>query len=97
MSPGTENSMMKLEIPKCSTSPFGWWIASLLMRYENDGENISNPNRRCLAWENTILIKAADRDEAFKKAYSNGKMCESDEYDQIDTDSGKKENGYLKD
>ena len=48
-------------------SPHGWWIASYLERFEWRGE----PNKgsaRCLAYENTIVLRARDAEAAFRKA-----------------------------
>ena len=55
-------------IPDRNTSQFGWWIASYIERFEWKSENRKNKNRRCLAWENTVLIQATDREEAYAKA-----------------------------
>ena len=49
-------------------SPYGWWVASYIERFEWKSDDRSKPNRRCLAYENTILIKAPDRESAYKKA-----------------------------
>lgn len=57
-----------------NVSPVGWYVASVLMRLEWDDEDKSNLNRRCLAWENTILIKAKSPSEAFTKAMNEGKL-----------------------
>ena len=38
----------------------------------------SNLNRRCLAWENQILIKADSPSEAYKKAIRQGKLESSE-------------------
>ena len=48
-------------------------------RFEFYDELKSNPNRRCLAWENTILVKARNRDDAYKKATSLGKASDGTE------------------
>jgi len=49
-------------------SPSGWWIASYIERAAWRGEKNPGPKTRCLAWENTIIFKAANRDAAYKKA-----------------------------
>jgi len=59
-----------------NVSPVGWYVASVLMRLEWDDENKSNLNRRCLAWENTILIKAKSPSQAYAKAIKEGKFQE---------------------
>nr|CAP48604.1 putative integron gene cassette protein [uncultured bacterium] len=53
-------------------SPHGWWIASYIERYVPDGVKLTDDDR-CLAWENTILLRAPDRESAYLKALENGK------------------------
>jgi len=64
----------KERIPTRNKSPFGWWIASYIERFEPENEASENLNRRCLAWENTIIIKARNREEAYRKAEKAGKV-----------------------
>jgi hypothetical protein len=64
----------KPEIPYKNRSPYGWWIASYLERFEYYDEDRRNLNRRCLAYENTILVKAQDREEAWRKAVTQGRL-----------------------
>ena len=64
---------MKKKTPECNKSRYGWWIATIVERYEHFDENKANLNRRCTAWMNTVLIKAASRDEAYRKAIAHGK------------------------
>jgi hypothetical protein len=66
-------------IPHRNKSPYGWWIASYLERFEFDDENVENLNRRCLAWENTIVFKARDRNQAYRKAEKIGKLSDGNE------------------
>lgn len=61
------------KIPHRNRSPYGWWIASYLERFEYDDEDKANPNRRCFAWENTIVLKATDRERAYAKAVAIGR------------------------
>lgn len=56
-------------------SPFGWWLASYLERLEFDDEDKTNANRRCLTWENTILLKASSRERAFEKAIATARRA----------------------
>ena len=65
---------MKNTIPEKNKSPHGWWVATIVERYEHFDENKANLNRRCTAWMNTVLIKAASRDEAYRKAIAHGKI-----------------------
>lgn len=57
-------------VPTRNRSPFGWWIATYLERFEWKGSNA----KRHLVWENTILIEAKDRDLAFQKAVKYGRI-----------------------
>ena len=57
-------------------SPVGWYVASVLVRFEWYDEDKDNLNRRCLAWENQIIIKAANPEEAYAKAMEHGKSHE---------------------
>jgi hypothetical protein len=57
------------EIPRRNRSPHGWWIASYLLRAVWEDEPATPDNRhRCLAWENTVIIQAPDREAAYAKA-----------------------------
>src|SRR6185295_8924771 len=67
------------QIPWRNKSPVGWWIASYLERFEYEDETQADQNRRCLAWENTILIKAKNRETAFLKAERVGQQGEGNE------------------
>ena len=64
------------QIPYRNKSPYGWWLAAYVERFELDDEDTSNDRRRCLAWENTILIHAKSREGAYKKAIRAGKLSE---------------------
>jgi|SRR5215471_1436699 len=49
-------------------SPVGWYVGSYLLRFiELAQEGNDDPDKRFLTWENTILLKAADLDEAYDK------------------------------
>lgn len=61
---------MTLKIPHRNLSPHGWWIATYIERAAWDDDPDPDGNSRCLAWENTILIQASDRDLAYEKAIS---------------------------
>jgi hypothetical protein len=65
------------QIPARNKSPFGWWIASYIERFEYEDEDKTNLNRRCDAWENTIIIKARDREQAYRKAEKIGRLEET--------------------
>ena len=61
---------MKNEIPYRNHSPYGWWIATFIESASWDDEPNPSPNSRCLAWENTIILQATDREAAYAKAVS---------------------------
>ena len=71
--------MPKQRTPKRAAIPFrnrnhtGLWIASYMLRCQVSGEDTSNPRRRCLAWKNTIILKAGDRETAYRKALRVGR------------------------
>jgi hypothetical protein len=54
----------------------GWYIAALIERFEFYDEDLENSNRRCEAWENFVLIKAANPEVAYRKAMAIGKQGE---------------------
>ena len=54
-------------------SRVAWYLASLIERFEPDGCDMTDPKRRCLAWENWVLIRADDPDEAYEKAMQHGR------------------------
>jgi hypothetical protein len=72
-------SKERKQIPRRNKSPFGWWIASYIERFEYEDENKEDLNRRCDAGENTIIIKARNREEAFRKAERVGRLGEGNE------------------
>jgi hypothetical protein len=59
---------MGTEVAIADRSPYGWWIASYIERAVFDGKAKSSPRSRCVAWENTIILKAGGRESAYKKA-----------------------------
>lgn len=54
-------------VPHRNQSLYGWWIASYLERASWDDEPSPGEDEPCLAWENTVIVKAVDREEAFAK------------------------------
>jgi len=49
-------------------SPVGWYVGSYVLRFVelNDSGN-SDPDRKFLVWENTVIVRAGSLDEAFRK------------------------------
>lgn len=49
-------------------SPTGWYVGSYLIRFtELNTEGSEDPDERCLAWENTVLVMADSLDDAYDK------------------------------
>jgi len=69
-------------------SPYGWWIGMYLQRFEYYGEDRKNAKRRCNADENTVLITAKDREEAYKKLIALGSAAEGMEC--VNTTTGRR-------
>jgi len=50
-------------------SPVGWCVASYLIRFtEINDPNNENQEERFISWENTIIVRATDLDNAYDKA-----------------------------
>jgi hypothetical protein len=49
-------------------SPVGWYVCSYLLRFvELANPDNNNDEARFLSWENTIIVKASNLDEAYDK------------------------------
>lgn len=59
---------MKSGIPYRNHSPYGWWIASYVLRAAWNDEIEPAPGSTCQSWENTIILQAPDREAAYGKA-----------------------------
>lgn len=56
-------------------SPIDWYIGSYLLRFiELDDTNNDDLEERFLSWENTIIVKAKNMDEAYDKIVENAKL-----------------------
>ena len=54
-------------------SPVGWYIGAYLARFVEIGCELNNdPENRFPTWENTVIVKADDLDEAYDKIESIG-------------------------
>ena len=49
-------------------SPVGWYVAAYIERFEFEGEDKLDLKRRCRAWKNTILVRASDPEQAYRRA-----------------------------
>lgn len=64
---------MGKRIPSKNTSPTGWWVATIVERFEVEGQDTAHARRRCRAWSNVVLLKARDRHHAYRKAMRYGR------------------------
>jgi len=71
-------------IPSNNISPVGWYVASYLERFEFPDEDTSNEDRRCRAWENTIIVKADDPEQAYQKAIEQATLSQDSEWTRGD-------------
>jgi hypothetical protein len=54
-------------------APYGWYVGSYLLRFiEQAEEGNDDLERRFLTWENTVLVKAIDLDDAYDKIVKIG-------------------------
>ena len=54
-------------------APYGWYVGSYLLRFiELAEEGNDDLERRFLTWENTVLVKANDLDDAYDKIVKIG-------------------------
>ena len=58
----------KSKVPWRNKTPYGWWIASYVQRMEWKNARPVTNRSRCLYWQNTVILKAKDREIAFRKA-----------------------------
>jgi hypothetical protein len=76
---------MGKHVPNRNRSPHGWWVATLIERFEYYDEDKPNQRRRCTANENVVLIKARGREQAYKKALAEGQAVNGIEAVNLDT------------
>ncbi len=81
---------MSRKLASKNKSPTGWWVATIIERFEFEDEDTSNLRRRCQAWSNVVVLKARDRNQAYSKAVRYGKLAKSDENDWSDIDTGRR-------
>ena len=76
-------------IPEKNKSPYGWWVAMVVERYVYDDEDEDNPRRRSTAWVNTIMLKARDRNHAYRKAIAHAELLKGKESHGTDEKTGR--------
>jgi hypothetical protein len=62
----------KSKIPFRNRSQSGWWIFREVQQWVSRRQQKLTDDSRCQVWENTRLIRARNRDEAFRKATQLG-------------------------
>lgn len=62
----------KSKIPFRNISHTGWWLYKEVEQWVSNRQKKLTPASRCLVWENTRIIKAKNRNEAFRKAMHLG-------------------------
>jgi|ERR1700722_2106127 hypothetical protein len=58
----------KSTVPWRNRSPYGWWLASYIVRFELRGSRPRTDRSRCMAWENTIIVRGKTREIAYRRA-----------------------------
>jgi hypothetical protein len=58
----------KSTIPHRNISVSGWWIFREVQQWIADRQVPLSSRSRCLVWHNTRIIKAKNRDDAYRKA-----------------------------
>ena len=79
----------KRKIPWRNRTPYGWWIASYLQRFEWKGSPPKSARSRCLAWENTIVFRAGNRDLAYGKAVVLAKRSAAGQWERMGDPPGR--------
>jgi hypothetical protein len=64
----------KLVVPHRNRSPSGWWVFCEVQQWVPKGRAKLSPTNRCPVWENTRLVKARDRDEAYSNSMKLGRV-----------------------
>lgn len=67
---------LKNKVPVRNQSHYGWWVASYIEKAVWDGRK-KQAIKRHRVWENTIILKAKNRDAAYAKATKLGKLSRS--------------------
>lgn len=65
---GSADYALDVMIDSKNIAPYGWYVGSYLLRFiELAEEGNEDPERRFVTWENTVLVKANNLDEAYDK------------------------------
>mgnify|MGYP003608543243 CR=1 FL=1 len=59
---------LKIKMTDKNVSPIGWYVGSYLIRFiEIEEMDNFDPEKCFLSWENTVMVKASNLDEAYDK------------------------------
>lgn len=61
------------KVPFRNQSHSGWWIFQEVEQWVSERQKKLSPSSRCRVWENTRLLRAKNRDEAYQKALKLGR------------------------
>src|SRR5215213_7528715 len=61
------------KVPFRNRNHTGWWVYCEVQQYISKRQKTLSAHSRCLVWENTRLIKAKSREEAYRKAMKLGR------------------------
>ena len=78
-----------MKIDSSYHSDYGWYIVTVLERFERLNEDTSNPNRRCTAWENTLIVKADSILLAYDKVVKEEKKTRSSDVTELNGHKGR--------
>ena len=62
------------KVPFRNKNHTGWWIFCEVEQWVSNRQKTLSPTTRCLTWENTRLIRAKSREEAYRKAMKLGRV-----------------------
>ena len=62
------------KVPFRNKNHTGWWIFTEVEQWVSNRQKKLTTNSRCLVWENTRLIRASNRDQAYRKALKFGRL-----------------------
>lgn len=60
------------KVPRKNKSPTGWWGYGEVEQWVSNRQKTLSQTSRCLVWENTRLLRAKSREEAYRKAMKPG-------------------------
>jgi hypothetical protein len=64
----------KSKIPFRNRNQTGWWIFCEVEQWVSNRQKRLSPKSRCLVWENMRLLRARNREEAYRKSLKFGRM-----------------------